>query len=407
MTGVTARWTTCVGIAVSMALLASLFATPASASRVGRWTNLAPPASPRAVTWPAVAYDSRADRVIMFGGCVSVPDFCGAANDTWSYDFNSDTWTRLTPAVSPPIRYRHGMAYDPPSDRVILFGGSGGTGPLGDTWAYDFIANAWTLLSAGGGPPPLSNVAAAYDVRADRVIVFRDGNGSDAWAYDVNMNAWTDLGLTIPLALGALTAAYDDRADRTVVFTGDTLALDSARNSIVNRDPPQIPYPFTSGIAYDASADRVIVLTTDHGSWPQPVLSATWSFDDVRDRWVHRRPVVSPPAVASAALAYDSRHARTIMFGGYPFAPPYRPQTWAYDHRANRWTELAPTISPSLRSDHVMAYDSRSDKVILFGGCCAPALMADTWAYDFTTNRWAEMTPAVSPPAREHSAMAY
>jgi hypothetical protein len=43
-----------------------------------------------------MAYNSVADRVIMFGGQVDKTSF-KYTNETWTYDFNTNTWTNMTP----------------------------------------------------------------------------------------------------------------------------------------------------------------------------------------------------------------------------------------------------------------------------------------------------------------------
>ena len=51
----------------------------------------------------------------------------------------------------------------------------------------------------------------------------------------------------------------------------------------------------------------------------------------------------------------------------------------------------------------MMVYDSRADRVLLFGGAelSANAGLNDLWAYDYETNTWTERHPAVSPPPRQ------
>ncbi len=101
--------------------------------------------APSQRTSPAMAYDLRSDRVILFGGASTA----GYLNDTLGYDFETNTWTNIDPAVKPPGRAYHAMAYDSGSDRVILFSGSSAAGPLNDTWAYDFRASAEGILLPG------------------------------------------------------------------------------------------------------------------------------------------------------------------------------------------------------------------------------------------------------------------
>src|SRR5439155_478261 len=87
------------------------------------WTNMNPSVKPSAREFHAMAYDSRSDRIILFGGTQSLPPF--DSDETWAYDFNTNTWTNMDPASKPSARDGHAMAYDTQSDRVILFGGSG------------------------------------------------------------------------------------------------------------------------------------------------------------------------------------------------------------------------------------------------------------------------------------------
>jgi MYXO-CTERM domain-containing protein len=44
------------------------------------------------------------------------------------------TWKLLTLSASPPVRSGHALAYDGARGRLLVFGGSGASGFLGDTW---------------------------------------------------------------------------------------------------------------------------------------------------------------------------------------------------------------------------------------------------------------------------------
>src|SRR5207249_1804853 len=137
----------------------------------------------------AMAYDSQSDRLVLFGGGSSSGGVFVLVSDTWAYDFNTSTWTDMSPAIEPPARYNHAMAYDSQADRVILFGGYGG---YNDTWAYDFNTNTWTDTNPVVEPPGRWGHALAYDSQSDRVILF-GGSLYDTWAYDFNTNIWTDM----------------------------------------------------------------------------------------------------------------------------------------------------------------------------------------------------------------------
>ncbi len=101
-------------------------------------------------------------------------------------------WTKHVPAVSPPARYGASTAYDPTTQKVILFGGNDGSGPaalLNDTWTWD--GTTWqmqhpatapqidfqyngTLMAEYGGTTSM-----AYDAATGQLImVLAGGNGS-------------------------------------------------------------------------------------------------------------------------------------------------------------------------------------------------------------------------------------
>jgi hypothetical protein len=80
-----------------------------------------PAERPGAGNFHGKAYDAESDRVILFGGADLHDRPFG---DTWAYDFESDNWARMSPALSPPARYYHGMTYDAANDRVLVFGGT-------------------------------------------------------------------------------------------------------------------------------------------------------------------------------------------------------------------------------------------------------------------------------------------
>ena len=169
------------------------------------WTNMNPATSPDprpfAISDHAMAYDAQSDRVILFGGFSGTRSNPIHYDDTWAYDFNTNTWTNMNPTSSPTTRHAHRMVYDAQSDRIILFGGIkdafdfSNQNYYDETWAYDFDTNAWTQQSPSPKPLPGGCFVLAYDAESGRVILFGGERGptlyDDTWAYDFNTNAWT------------------------------------------------------------------------------------------------------------------------------------------------------------------------------------------------------------------------
>ena len=118
--------------------------------------------------------------------------------------------------------------------------------------------------------------------------------------------------------------------------------------------------------------------------------------------WTNMLPTLSPSPRYNTAMAYDSESDRLILFGGFAIEG-VAGDTWAYDLAANTWTNMAPRgPNPSARSGQAMAYDSGSDRILMYGGDGS----SDVWAYDFDSNTWTQKKDAPFP-ALFFSAMAY
>jgi hypothetical protein len=151
------------------------------------WVRRTPAASPPARGDHVMAYDSARQRVVLFGGSSSLVPPIRRLADTWEWD--GVTWISRNPAVSPPARGRHAMAYDTARQGVVLFGGFGGpTGgtPLADTWTWD--GSTWSPQNPATSPPA-GRAVMVYDPGIQRaVLVGVIDNSSfpsrDIWEWD-------------------------------------------------------------------------------------------------------------------------------------------------------------------------------------------------------------------------------
>jgi N-acetylneuraminic acid mutarotase len=132
--------------------------------------------------------------------------------------------------------------------------------------------------------------------------------------------------------------------------------------------------------------------------------------------WTDMAPATGPSARGAHDMAYDSESDRVVLFGGGTtgFVTGFMDDTWTYDINANTWTDMNPGNRPSPRDGHAMAYDVESDRVILFGGrfprleneSIVPS-RPETWAYDANANTWTNMSPVIQPAAWYFVGMAY
>jgi N-acetylneuraminic acid mutarotase len=128
------------------------------------WEQRNPATSPSSRCGERTVYDAESDRVVLFGGFACTSSSDPGLDDTWTYDYNADTWEQQTPDSSPPGRMFHDMVYDEAADRTVLWGGR-----VEDVrvWLYDVDGGTWTSQPRRGGPEQMRAYhAMSYDPTA-------------------------------------------------------------------------------------------------------------------------------------------------------------------------------------------------------------------------------------------------
>ncbi len=122
--------------------------------------------------------------------------------------------------------------------------------------------------------------------------------------------------------------------------------------------------------------------------------------------WDLDSAAVHPSPRYGAMMAYDSADGYTVLFGGYEgFARPFHDfnDTWIF--RSGIWTQISPPLSPPAREFGVMADDPATGCLVLFGGATLTGeAFNDTWT--FCHGLWTNVTPSHSPEKRFEAAMA-
>src|SRR5438445_13829986 len=87
------------------------------------------------------AYDPKTNRMILFGGNPNVGNCFGVANDLWvltngNGQGGTRAWIQLTPPTAGPTRQSPSVVYDPSSNTLISFGGLTDAcgSPTNDVW---------------------------------------------------------------------------------------------------------------------------------------------------------------------------------------------------------------------------------------------------------------------------------
>ncbi len=267
---------------------------------------------------PAV-YDVRRGEVLAYD-----------TRDLWRWA--GGVWQPLVHPSHPSIRNDVGLAYDAARGEVILFGGYGASGRLGETWRWD--GTAWTQLAVAG-PSPRSAVAMTYDPTRGEVILFGGydpafGRRDDTWRWDGT--AWTQLATAhAPTGRDRASLAADVRAGTLVLIGGTNPA---------------------TGASYDD----------------------TWVWDG--SDWTDVTPALQPTTRSGAAMATDPWRGGVLLFGDDDASDQ---QLWWWDGAA--WTASEPDVAPPARGRASMVADPAARRWLRVGGHggFGVGYLHDTW----------------------------
>lgn len=169
----------------------------------------------------ALAYDPRAQEILLFGGTDS--SGAQAYADTWSW--NGTSWSQRQPARQPPGRQYAALVDFPSRSRVVLMTGWSGPGTaLDDTWEWDGANWIESFLPPGARYSPRLWSAATYDVGRDRIVMFGGASATnyldDTWDFDGS--TWTQIATAVhPSARHTPSIAYSHDLRLVIVFGGE------------------------------------------------------------------------------------------------------------------------------------------------------------------------------------------
>ena len=276
------------------------------------------------------------------------------------------TWIELEPETVPPPRHGHAMAFDASRGVIVMYGGAGPDGMIGDTWEFDGVD--WTDADPTSSPAEVyGNSGLVYDSERERIVLFGGHTGStvEADTYEYDGTEWVEV---------------------------DVSSFSSPR--------------YTHGTVYDIARDRIVAFggrETIGAPTLRGYLQDTWEFDG--DGWDEVGTETVPGARGSTAAAYDWWRNLTVLFGGYRYDGADRNlgDTWVFD--GEDWSSLTLDDSPAGRSSFAMAFHGAIGRTVLFGGQNTTPGLADTW--EFAGDSWDETTPVSSPTRKIYPAMAY
>jgi len=260
------------------------------------------------------------------------------------------------------VRNGHATTYDADRGRVILYGGADASSVTENTWEWDGDRRRWQRLSTDG-PGPRTFPAFAFHERAHHAVLF-GGN-----------------------------RVLFGKPDDTGTFLNDTWIWQRGRWSRI--DVPGPPPRAEAAVTYDRRRERVLLFGGYYRAASGTVrLGDTWEWDG--QRWI-QMAADGPSPRNGAALAYDARRERVVLFGGSGASP----ETWEWD--GARWTrrdagEVAGRFNPA------MTFDRSRGLVVRFGGWTGKVRVDETWTLG--SGHWSRLD-VPGPPARNHTSFTY
>ena len=288
---------------------------------------------------------------------------------------------------------------------------------------FETMSNSFTIADHPD-LPTRAHPGMVYDNESDLVVIFGGGNATvpydSTWTYDYNLDSYTEMDpASRPLGRGETGMTYDSIRDQVILFGGeDNLATPNALNDTwlynVDTDTWTEVFPVIAPserrehfMVFDSESDRAITF----GGWPE-YDNETWAYDPGTNVWTKMSPATAPDGRGAYRMVYESESDRVILFGGYNGGAVgeesnYFADTWAYDFNSDTWEELTTIGSPSARGNPSLVYDSESDRSVLFGGAMSYLSYNDTWLFNYNTLTWQEMNPSLGPSKRSRHGFAY
>ncbi len=134
------------------------------------------------------------------------------------------------------------------------------------------------------------------------------------------------------------------------------------------------------------------------GYYGSTASNEVWELDPVTPAFTDRSaPLDVPTARTGHCMAYNPATGKTYIYGGSDMMGQTLDDMWEWDGKV--WAQVAADVRPPARADAAIAYDPQRKSLILFGGTGSygQTVYGDTWEWNSTSRKWAQLQPAASP----------
>jgi hypothetical protein len=258
------------------------------------------------------------------------------------------------------------------------------------------------LAQSAASPPPRGHAAMVFDEGRGAVVLsgglFFQGEGGsgltfldDLWTFDGK--SWQKVECKGAKMAGQ-SLVYDAKRRRLLEFggwaggsdeSGDLLALvpeEKEWKRVVAK--PELARA-DAAIAFDLKRDRLVLFGGGKDR------DETWEFDGAT--W-SRSAAKGPDGNAYARMVWDAARQRIVLFNGQTDGKQKFGNTW--EHDGSSWKKVS-SSGPGPRTSCSFVYDEKRKRTVLFGGMgrqgdLPGTFSSETWAFDGTA--WKKIADA-------------
>ncbi len=376
------------------------------------WVQVKPQGTAPTLGSQSAVYNSTTNSMNVFGGTSTTLKLMSSDHFFTLVNANGVGTTAPKWNVDgPPVRFSHSSFYDAGSDTLTIFGGAHSDSGLlfNDIWQQTGVIGSssinWlTFVPNGILPSPRYGHTGAYDPGTQRMMVFGGGAGkpapclNDYWvlknATSLSTTAsWLSVAVkgTIPPARYRQSSAYNSSTNSLIIFGGldcnttyfnDVWVMNNADSTSGNQSWTNLkptgslpPVRENAAMAYDSGSNTLIVFGGDKGS---TYYSDIWTLSHANGQggspaWTQRTATNQGPSKRSELSAtYDATNNRMTIYGGFD-GTKLLTEAWVLigangKAGAPTWSMLTPTIAGTPRRWHTANYDPVTNQMIIFGG---------------------------------------
>lgn len=311
--------------------------------------------------------------------------------------------------ATPPPRSSAGLAYDPGSQRLVLFGGFSDPDRASirygynDTW--EWTGNRWVLMAPAQHPSGRAGVVMVTDPNRGHIVLFGGGTGendnhNDTWTY--TRGEWTRLETPdAPSPRRFAAGAFDPARDRLIIFGGltgkstalrDTWEFDGTTWRQIDEEGPDIAGP---SLVVDEDSGEILLIGMSVTSSTE-FETRTYRWTD--GEWVRLEPETSPPCTSQSAVVWQQHNGEILLSGGA--CPTGAVSSEVFVWRDENWVEVETSGTIGAVTSHSIAYDPVRRESIIFGGNEGFAFNRSS-THRYRDGRWRiEPTSGFHPGAR-------